>query len=50
MQLSIQILVRLTAIEEEWNKMSEEFILKVCKSFQRCVDSIIEKKNGGHDE
>ena len=22
-----------TAIEEEWNKMSEEFILKVCKSF-----------------
>ena len=22
-----------TAIEEEWNKMSEEFILKICKSF-----------------
>ena len=22
-----------TAIEEEWNKMSGEFILKVCKSF-----------------
>ena len=22
-----------TAIEEEWNKMSEEFILKACKSF-----------------
>ena len=32
-----------TAIEEEWNKMSEEFILKVCKSFRRCVDTIIEK-------
>ncbi len=24
-----------TAIEEEWNKMSEEFILKACKSFQK---------------
>ena len=22
-----------TAIEEEWNKMSEEFILKACKSY-----------------
>ena len=22
-----------TAVEEEWNKMSEEFILKSCKSF-----------------
>ena len=32
------------AIEEEWNKMSEEFILKTCKSFQRRVDKIIEKK------
>ena len=32
------------AIEEEWNKMSEEFILKVCKSFRRHVDTIIEKK------
>ena len=32
-----------TAIEEEWNKMSEEF-LKACKSFQRSVDTIIEKK------
>ena len=32
-----------TAIEEEWDKMSEEFILKVCKSFRRCVDTIIEK-------
>ena len=26
-----------TAIEEEWNKMSEEFILKAYKSFQRHV-------------
>ena len=32
------------AIEEEWNKISEEFILKVCKSFWRRFDSIIEKK------
>ena len=23
-----------TALEEEWNKISEEFILKACKSFQ----------------
>ena len=38
-----------TAIEEEWNKMSEEFILKVRKSFQRQVDTMIEK-NGGHIE
>ena len=37
------------AIEEEWNKMSEEFILKTCKSFQRHLDTIIEK-NGGHIE
>ncbi len=36
-----------TAIEEEWNKMSEEFILKACKSFRRPGDRIIEK-NGGH--
>ena len=28
---------------EKWNKMSEEFVLKVCKSFQRHVDTIIEK-------
>ena len=28
-----------TVIEEEWNKMSEEFILKACKSFRRCVDN-----------
>ena len=33
-----------TAIEEEWNKMSEEFILKACKAFRRRVDTIIEKK------
>ena len=33
-----------TVIEEEWNKMSEEFILKACKSFQRRVDTIIEQK------
>ena len=31
------------AIEEEWNKISEEFILKVFKSFRRNVDTIIEK-------
>ena len=36
-------------IEEEWNKMAEEFILKACKSFRRRVDTIIEK-NGGHIE
>ena len=36
-------------IEEEWNRMSEEFILKACKSFRRRVDTIIEK-NGGHIE
>ena len=39
-----------TAIEEEWNKISEEFILKACKSFWRRIDTIIEKKNGGHIE
>ena len=33
-----------TAIVEKWNKMSEEFILKAWKSFQRHVDTIIEKK------
>ena len=50
MQLPIQISVRYwTDIEEEWNKMSEEFILKACKSFRRRVDTIIEK-NGGHIE
>ena len=35
------------SFKEEWNKMSEEFILKACKSFWRCVDTIIEN-NGGH--
>ena len=34
-----------TNIEEEWNKISEEFILKACKSFRRHVDTIIEKNN-----
>ena len=38
-----------TTIEEEWNKLPEEFILKACKSFWRCVDTIIEK-NGDHIE
>ncbi len=32
-----------TAIEEEWNGMSEEFILKACKSFRRRLDSLILK-------
>ena len=35
------------SIEEEWNKISEEFIMKACISFRRCVNTIIEK-NGGH--
>ena len=34
------------AIEKEWNKMSEEFILNACKSFQRHVDAIIEINAG----
>ena len=34
-----------TAIEEERNKMSEEFILKACKSFRWRVDTIIEKND-----
>ena len=38
-----------TAIEEEWNKMSEEFILKAYKLCWRCVDKIIEKY-GSHIE
>ena len=33
-----------TAIEEEWNEMSEEFILKAYKSFWRRVNKILEKK------
>ena len=31
------------AVEEEWNKMSEEFVLKTCKPFRRHVDTITEK-------
>ena len=38
-----------TANKEEWNKMSEEYILKACKLFRRCVDTIIEK-NGSNIE
>ena len=38
-----------TDFEEEWNKMSEEFILKTCKSFWRSLDTVIEK-NGDHIE
>ena len=30
-------------MEEEWFKMSEEFILKACKSFLRRVGRMIEK-------
>ena len=37
------------AIEEEWNKMSEEFILKEFESSQSHVDTII-LKNGGYIE
>ena len=29
-----------TAIEKEWNKMAEEFILKACKSFRMHVDTM----------
>ena len=39
-----------TSIEEGWNKMPEEFILKACKSHQSRDDIIIEKKNGNHIE
>ena len=35
-----------TAIQEEWNKRSEEFILKVNKPFRRRIDTKNEK-NGG---
>ena len=38
-----------TAINEELNKMYEEFILKAHKSFRWRVDTVIEK-NGGHIE
>ena len=30
-------------MKEEWNNMSEEFILKACKLFRKRVDTIIEK-------
>ena len=40
-QLNIGLLE--TAIEKEWNKTTEKIILKACKSFQRRVDTIIEK-------
>ena len=33
-----------SAIEEEWDKMSEVFILKACKSFRWCIDTMIKKK------
>ena len=32
-----------TIIKEKWDEMSEEFILKACKSIRRRVDTIIEK-------
>ena len=32
-----------TAIEEEFDRMLEEFILKVCKSFRRRVNTMIKK-------
>ena len=34
-----------TTIEEEWNKISGEFILMACKLFQEHVDTITKKKN-----
>ena len=39
----------MTTIEEEWNKMSEDFILETSKSFRWSVDTIIKKK-GVHIE
>ena len=30
-----------TVIKEEWNRMSEEFILKISKSFRSRVDTLI---------
>ena len=32
-----------TAIKKGWNEISEEFILKACKSFLRYVNIIIQK-------
>ena len=31
--------------EEEWNKISEEFILKTCKTSRRRIDTIMEKED-----
>ena len=39
-----EILVRLRLLLRRNKKMSEEFILKACKSFRMHVDTIIEKK------
>ena len=36
-----------STIEEEWNKMFKEFILKACTSSRRRVDTIIEKEKKG---
>ena len=38
------------SIEEERNKMSEEFILETYKSFRKRVDTIIEKTDGHIEE
>ena len=35
----------MTAMDEEWNKMSAKFISRICKLFRRRVDPITEKKN-----
>ena len=35
-----------SAVQKEWNRISEEFILKAGKSFPRRVDTIIEKDGG----
>ena len=43
MRLPIKILVHLTATDENWNKMTEEFLLNVCKSLRRRVDALIKK-------
>ena len=45
MKLPIQTLARsLRKNGNKWNKMSEKFISKTCKSFQRRVATKIEKK------
>ena len=49
MQFPIQIFFLKIVIEEEWNKISEEFILEECKSFRWRSDAII-KKNSDHIE